>query len=133
MIQGKAKDWYGKPVLNDTDVDGLETAAAWKEFGEGTPRKQAEQEAYDEYAKTQHQKAAAHHLRGMRAAQASGDLDESRLHGEAYHHHMLSLGHDPTDQVPDEIKALVEDEGKARHYKFKSHPADGLLGSAPAP
>lgn len=40
---------------------------------------------------------------------------------------MTKLGHDSMDQVPDDIKALTEDEGKPRQYKFKAHPADALL------
>lgn len=108
-------------------MDDQEHRAALKEFEDGLPREHAEKEAYEGYLKEHHQSAAAHHLRGMRAAQASGDLDEAKLHGEAYHHHMTKLGHDSMDQVPDEIKALTEDEGKTRHYKFKAHPADKLL------
>jgi hypothetical protein len=122
------KTWYGnRPVLKDSHIDDLETAAAINEFEHGMPRSKAEAAAYDEYIKDHHRKACAHHLRGMRASQASGDIDASRLHGDAYHHHMAALGYDDTEEVPEDIKALVEDEGRPKHYKFKGHPADQLL------
>jgi hypothetical protein len=121
------KDWYKNPILKDSDYDALETAAALKEFGEGTPRSQAEKEAYKEYKRNQHLQASAHHLRGMRMAQAGGDLDEAAMHGEAYSHHMDALGLDPIDQVPDEVKALLEAEDKPRQYRFKAHGADAFL------
>lgn len=120
-------DWYGKKVLKQSDVDGLELSAAHKEFVEGASREDAEEAAYQEYTQKQHQAAAAHHLRGMRAAQASGDLSEAALHGEGYYRHMHALGHDPIEQVPDDIKNLVESEEKTKHYKFKPHAADNLL------
>ena len=119
--------WQGRPVLKDADYDQLETDAALKEFGEGKPRSHAEEESYQTYKRNQHLAAAAHHLRGMRAAQATGDLDEARLHGELYHRHMGELGFDSADQVPDEVKALVEHEGKAKQYKFKAHGADQFI------
>jgi hypothetical protein len=91
------------------------------------PRKDAERAAYEGYLKEHHTKAAAHHLRGLRAAQASGDDSEARLHGEAYHHHLTRLGHDSLDETPPEVAALTEAEDRGRHYKFKSHPSDRLL------
>lgn len=121
------KKWQNRQIFKDTHMDDLERRAALKEFEDGMPRSQAETAAYEEYLREHHSAAAAHHLRGLRAAQAAGDLDEARIHGEAYHQHMTKLGHDSMDQVPDYIKALTEDEGKPRHYKFKAHPADALL------
>jgi len=123
-MQGK---WQNRQIFKDTHKDDLERRAALKEFEDGMPRKQAEDAAYQEYLTEHHSAAAAHHLRGLRAAQASGDIDEARIHGEAYHQHMTKLGHDSMDQVPDSIAKLVEDEGKPRHYKFKAHAADALL------
>lgn len=124
MIQ---KKWENRPIVRDTDADKLEHRAALLEFGDGIPRHQAEEQAHSEYIAQVHREAAAHHLRGLRAAQASGDHAEARKHGESYHHHMTRLGHDSMDQVPDDIKELVEDEEKSTHYKFKAHAADKLL------
>lgn len=121
------KTWMGRTISRDTDADDLETRAALLEFGEGVPRSQAEDQAHREYLREQHRGAAAHHLRGLRAAQASGDLEEGRKHGEAYHQHLSRLGHDSMDQVPDEVKELVEDEERHTHYRFKAHGADRLL------
>ena len=124
--------WYGRPIAKETHKNDLEHHAAMLEFGEGYPRKQAEEAAYGAYMREHHQQASAHHLRGMRAAQASGDLSEANLHGEAYHHHMTNLGHDSLDQVPPEIHALTEAEDRHTHYKFKAHPADRLLNQEPS-
>lgn len=117
----------GRRIVRDNDADDLETRAALLEFGDGVPRSQAEDRAHREYLQEQHRTAAAHHLRGLRAAQASGDLEEARRHGEAYHQHLTRLGHDSMDQVPDDVKELVEDEERGTHYRFKAHGADRLL------
>jgi hypothetical protein len=122
-----SKLWYGRPIASESHVDGLETAAALKEFGEGLPRSEAEAQAHDEYLKDIHSKAAAHHLRGMRAAQAAGDLDEAGLHGEAYANHLEALGHDPMEAVPESVQKLVDSESKPTSHRFKTHAADCLL------
>lgn len=117
----------GRRIVRDSDSDRLEEAAAMLEFGDGVPRSQAEDRAHQTYTLDEHRKAAAHHLRGLRAAQAAGDLQEAHHHGEAYHRHMGRLGHDSMDQVPEDVKKLVEAEDKGTHYKFKAHAADKLL------
>jgi hypothetical protein len=97
-----------------------------REFGDGLPREEAEEAAYKEYSDNLHRVGAAFHLRGMKAAQAAGDLDEARLHGDAYKAHMDSLGHDTMDQVPPEIANLA-DSKVDKVYKFKPHLSDSLL------
>lgn len=119
-----------RKLLKDTDADDLERAAAVKEFTEGHTREDAENEAYHEYLKEHHEKAAAYHLQGLRASQATEDFGEAQKHGEAYHKHMETLGHDPMDQVPDAILAHIKVEGRTPHYKFKAHAADKLLTSS---
>lgn len=121
------KIWAGRPIFKETHMDELERLAALAEFEEGLPRSHAETKAYGTYLQQHHTAAAAHHLRGMRAAQAAGDLSEASLHGEAYHQHLSKLGYDSIDEVPETVKALLEDEGKPKHYRFKAHPADALL------
>jgi len=117
----------GRPVLKPQHRDGLETRAALLEFGEGLSREEAEEQAHHEYMQENHRQAAAHHLQGMRAAQATGDLDASRMHGEAYDQHLEALGHDSLDAVPPEIQALLSAEDRKPHYRFKAHGADALL------
>lgn len=121
------KQWMGRSIAHSSHIHDLERAAALKEFGNGMDREDAEKQAYHEYLRDQHVHAAAHHLRGLQAAQGSGDLEEARLHGEAYHHHMSRAGFDSMDRVPEEVRGIMEHEGKGRHYKFKAHPADVLL------
>jgi hypothetical protein len=41
--------------------------------------------------------------------------------------HLHALGHDPLEAVPSEIEALVNDEKRKGHYKFKAHTSDALL------
>ena len=121
------KTWNGRPVVSDAHRDALETHAALLEFGEGVPRAEAEARAHAEYARGHHQAAAAHHLRGQRAALAAGDLGDAHKHGVMYALHLHALGHDPTDQVPDEVKALVEAEDKPGVHKFKAAAGDRLV------
>lgn len=121
------KVWQGRPIVHDSHREALETAAAIKEFEHGFSREDAESEAYAEYAKENHLQAAAHHLRGLRAAQANADMDEAQKHGVAYGIHMGALGYDPMDQVPEDVQALVTAEDRKPAYKFKAHAADRLL------
>jgi hypothetical protein len=123
--------WMGKRIAQENHAEDLEHRAALHEFEGGHPRSEAERMAYDDYAQEHHEQAAAHHLRGMRAAQGSGDMDESRKHGIAYALHMGALNLDSMDEVPKKIRDLAEDPEKKSHYKFKTHPADALLMSEP--
>lgn len=126
-MDDKFPTWQGRRVVSDAHKASLEHAAAIHEFEGGKPRKEAEAHAYDEYKREHHAQAAAHHLLGMRAAQATGDMDESGKHGMAYDLHLRSLGHDPLDEVPPEIKKLVDDPERKGHYKFKTHRSDAML------
>jgi hypothetical protein len=119
--------WQGRKVVAPAHVDNLERDAAVLEFEHGMSRKDAEEQAYQEYLRIHHTTAAAHHLRGMRGAQASGDYDEARKHGIAYGMHLHALELDPMDQVPDEINELVDADDRKPQIKFKAHKADSLL------
>lgn len=119
--------WGGNFILNQDHIPDLEHAAALYEFEHGFPREEAEKKAYGDYTSKHHREGAAHHLRGLRGAQASGDIDEAHKHGVLYSLHMSQLGHDPMDAVPPEIKELAEKDGKKTHYKFKSNASDAFL------
>lgn len=119
--------WAKRPILSQDDIPDLERAAALNEFEQGMHREDAEEQAYSDYRRGHHSKGAAHHLRGLKAAQEAGDLDEAHKHGALYSAHMGELGHDSMDKVPDDIKKLAEDEGKPKVYKYKSNAADQLL------
>lgn len=108
-------------------VPDLERRSAVHEFENGMPREQAEEQAHRDYSREHHLQAAAHHLRGLRSAQGSGDVEEARKHGVAYAMHLNSLGFDEFDQVPQEIQALVDAPDRKSHSKFKAHQADRLL------
>lgn len=119
--------WSKRPILNQDHIADLERDSALNEFEQGQPRESAENNAYSAYRKQHHLQGAAHHLRGLRAAQEAGDIDEAHKHGVAYSLHMGHLGHDPMDAVPEEVKSLVEGESKPKMYKFKAHKADAFL------
>ena len=119
--------WTHRDVLKPSDAGDLETQAALLEFGEGHDRESAEEAAYQSYRDKVHTEAAAHHLRGLRAGQATGDMEAARQHGEAYEHHLKALDLDPWDAVPDSISKLADSEDKPEHYTYKSHPADKLF------
>jgi hypothetical protein len=119
--------WYNRPILSQDHIPELERSAALLEFGHGMHREDAEKHAYANYKVQHHQHAAAHHLRGLKAAQAAGDIEEAQKHGVAYSLHMENLGHDPMEAVPPNIRALAEAEDKPKAYKFKSHAGDALI------
>jgi hypothetical protein len=115
--------WLGRPIAKPEDAHGLETKAAIHEFNHKLPRHQAEQKAYDEYVHENHVGAAAHHLSGMKAAQASGHMEEARKHGVLYEMHINALGHAAHQPVPLEVQAKAA-EGGEPVYKFKPHSGD---------
>lgn len=117
--------WNDQFILDPDDIQSLEHEAALNEFEHGNERSEAEKKAYQSYKAKFHREGAAHHLRGLKAAQASGDIDEAHKHGVVYALHMEALGHDPMDAVPPEINELIKD-GK-KQYKFKAHNADKFL------
>jgi hypothetical protein len=127
MSKPSTHKWNGKTILSQDHIPDLEHDAAINEFEHGMPREDAEAEAYRTYRTKYHTEAAAHHLRGLRAAQASGDLDEAQKHGTVYALHLGELGHDPMDAVPASVKALVDGEDRKPQYKYKTHKADQLL------
>lgn len=119
--------WNKKPIVSQDHIGDLERDAALNEFEHGLPREEAEEQAYRSYKNKHHSEGAAHHLRGLKAAQEAGDIDEAHKHGVAYSLHMNELGHDPMDAVPEDIKKLAESEDKPKVYKFKAHKADAFL------
>lgn len=119
--------WRGRKILNQDHIPDLEHGSALYEFEQGFPRSDAEERSYKDYRTKHHREAAAHHLRGLRAAQASGDIEEAHKHGVVYGLHMNELGYDPMDAVPDDIKALAEGDKLKTQYRFKTHGSDDFL------
>lgn len=119
--------WKDKYPISDAEhVHHLDTLSAIHEFGSKLPRHEAESKAYEEYKKDRHTESAAHHLTGMKAAHSVGDMDTARKHGTMYGLAMKALGHNATDEVPDEVanKAKYEPSGVT---KFKPHKSDLFL------
>jgi hypothetical protein len=123
--------WLGKhPILDERHANDLEQAAALNEFHRKMPREEAEHAAHEEYRRTHHASAAAHHYAGMRAAQGAGDMDESKKHGDLYAQHMKALGQDPYGPVPEHIRLQAADPKHTKVYQFANHGADQFLGGA---
>ena len=116
-------DW---PIFSKEDENDLYNRSVVKEFHEKKSRHQADAEAYYDWRREQHAKAAAHHLRGMKAAQGSGDMEQGKKHGLLYNHHMNMLGHDPYLSPPEEVSRHIGAEPTESMYKFKPHPTDSM-------
>ena len=111
------------PVLHPDHVHDLENRAAINEFHHRMPRMEAEDRAFKSYVHDQHLDAATHHLAGIKAAHAAGDMESARKHGALYNMHMEALGLDPMAAPPPEIAAKLREE-PPQVYKFKPHKGD---------
>lgn len=116
--------WMGHPILSTDHVNDLETRAAIGEFHHHLPRAAAEQKAHEDYVKEHRERAAAHHLSGMRAAQAVGAPEDARKHYAMYDLHMKALGKDTIGAVPPEIERRLSGDGEKPVYHFKAHKGD---------
>lgn len=117
--------WLGRPIASEDHANDLEMRAAMHEFSGKMPRSQAEQKAHDDYVKDHRLEASAHHLSGMRAAQATGNHEAAYKHWLMYDMHAKALGHESVGTVPPEIEAkLAEGNGQGKQYSFKAHKGD---------
>src|SRR5688572_17566757 len=83
----KAPTWLSRPIVHDDHVRDLEHDAAINEFGHKMARPDAEEHAYQSYLKKQRTEAAIHHLKGIKAAAAAGDMEAARKHNLMYDIH----------------------------------------------
>ncbi len=117
-----AASWAGRVVAHKDHGPDLDAAAAIHEFHDHLPRAEAEEKAYKDYVKSQHTEAAAHHLLGMKAAAAGGDMESARKHGLMYELHSKALGHESVGPAHPSVQAHMEkNPGKV---KFKPHRGD---------
>lgn len=122
-----APKWMDKhPILDPEHIHDLETKAAINEFHHKMPRDQAELAAHADYVQEQLENSAAHHLMGVKASQAAGDMDAARKHGMMYSLVLKKLGHDPVGLPP---PSVVNRTKNPEHsiYRFKPHKADMFL------
>jgi hypothetical protein len=118
-----AANWMGKPILYPDHHDELEQNAAVNEFALKMARPDAEHAAYGDYVKRQRVMAAAHHLEGMKAAHAVGDMESARKHGAMYNMHSKALGHEPVGPAHPDVVAHMQKQ-PSKVYKFKAHKGD---------
>ena len=117
--------WLGKyPLADDTHTHDLERSAALHEFHGGMTRDQAEASAYQKYKVLQHQKAAAHHLNGLKNAKQRGNIAEGQRHYIMYCSHAKELGVNPNAPVPPEISTHLNEEASD---KYQEHGADSFI------
>jgi len=119
--------WMDKYVLVDKDDSAsLDRDSAVGEFHNKLPREVAEKEAYHKYTQKVHQDGAIHHLKGMKAAEATGNKEAKESHGLKLYLHLKALGGDQTE-LASKIKALADEDTSTGTYKFQSHSGDDLL------
>ena len=126
MADGKDNKWLDKQVLHPDHVHELEKRAASLEFEEHIPRKAAETQAYREYRHDNHRKSSAHHLRGMKAAQAAGDGKAAAKHGAMFEQHMKALGHEPWSELPADVAKHMKTPEEEVH-RFRAHQGDRFI------
>lgn len=119
--------WKNRPILDEEHAADLEQRAALHEFEGKLPTEMAEQKAHDDYRKDHHEKAAASHFSGMKAAKASGDNEEAQKHHMMYKMHLKQLGHDSNGPIPEQVSRHIEASKREPYYTFKPHKADALL------
>jgi hypothetical protein len=126
-MANKNSKWLNKyDTLDDSDHQGLETAAAIHEFTDKLSRPEAEAKAHLDYTKNKALEAAAHHYLGMKAAMATNHESAAKQHGEAYARAIKYAGHSPYEAPPQKLLDLIKDN-KSKVYNFKGHDADVLF------
>jgi hypothetical protein len=123
--------WLGRDIVSEEHFQDLEQRAAVHEFHSKMPRHEAEAKAHDDYVKEHREKAAAHHLAGMKMAQAVGNLDEAKKHWTLYDLHLKALGKDSIGQIPAEIEHRLKEDQVGKMYRFKAHHGDAYAFHQP--
>lgn len=116
--------WLGRPILDPEDAQHLERDAALNEFGKGMDRSSAEGKAHEDYVKRKHEEAAAHHLAGLKHAEASKDEEAAQKHSMMYELHCKKLGHESVGTPDPNVQAIAD---KGQKVKFKPNKADALV------
>lgn len=138
--------WQGRTIYDPKHTHDLNQMAAIKEFGQELnpktqkpyTREEAEEAAYNHYRGEHLRRHAAHHVAGMKMAQAAGDMqslyEHKLLYNEALKHlqqaHVEGGGqgepYSANGPVPPDV-AMYVSPNYSSLYKFKSHPADDLV------
>lgn len=127
MSKKPPRYWLGHPVRDEEHERDLNLRAAVDQFQNGLTREDAEHKAKHEDRMDRHQKAAAHHLSGLRAANAVGNTEDAKRHHSMYSLHVRALGKDPSGAVPPEVQRHAESSEQSHAYKFRGHPDDQFL------
>ncbi len=117
--------WITYDIIDPDHRADLERLSAVFEQQHGLARPIAESYAYSKYKRTQHAKAAGHHLVGMINAKAAGNVKDSQKHYAMYSLHLEEMGLNPVSAVSPEIAAQKPD--KWLHQGYAAHKADDYL------
>jgi hypothetical protein len=129
----RATTWLGKyPMLDTTHADDLEMRAAINEHHYGMTRAQAEEKAHADYRREKIVEAAAHHLNGLTAAHAIGNVEAAKKHAVMYGLALHQLGHKDLVTPPDEVAQRAKNTPSEDIARFKAHPADAF-STPPSP
>lgn len=127
-----APKWLGRYHIMDTaHADQLNVAAAINEAHFGMKRPEAEEKAYKDYKHEQLVEAAAHHLSGMKASHAAGNMEAAHKHGLMYGLALRQLGHKDLVNPPDEVAQHAKNTPSEDIARFKGHRADAFSLAAP--
>jgi len=120
--------WLGRyPMVDAEHVHDLDTRAALKEFHEKMPRHEAEAAAHKDYVHDQLVEAAVHHLTGLKAAHAAGDMETAKKHGVMYGLCVKRI--DPKANIAGEPPPDVATRAKnspGQGFRFRAHAGDAF-------
>lgn len=127
-----APKWKGRYPIMDTAHEGeLETMASINQHHYGMEPSKAEEKAWNDYRREQLVEAAAHHLTGMKASHAAGNMEASRKHALMYGLALRQLGHKDLATPPDEVLKASKNTPSEEIGKFKAHKADAYSLAMP--
>src|ERR1035437_4540487 len=125
--KSKNVKWLDRHLVTSPDhTNDVDQKAALHEFDGKMPRHLAEEKAYSDYRREQHLHGAANHLRGLKAAQASGDREDARRHSAMLEAHAKKVGFDPYTDTPSELNQYMHEDTPEAVHKFKAHRSDLL-------
>ena len=127
-----APHWKGRPIVDTADADDLDMRSAVLEHIHRLPRHEADEKAHSDYRHDKLVEAGAHHLSGMKASNAAGNMEAAQKHGVMYGLALKALGHDDLMDPPDEVVTASKNTPSESIARFKSHRGDAFSMPAPA-
>lgn len=122
-----APKWKGKyPVMDTAHFDDLKMRSALNQHIHRMQPAEADEKAYTDYKHDQIVAAAAHHLTGMAASHAAGNMEAAQKHGMMYGLALHQLGHKDLVSPPDEVKDHAKNTPSSNIGNFRAHRGDAF-------